>query len=270
MKKLNSALCAIFAFVVALTMGACSPDPQTQEPTPEPPVEELTDVKFEVAVDVATPFGAEIIVKTKNVKEFAYIVSDEPKAAAAIFMAGEDSQVTISDTESETSTKVTISGLESERAYKAFFAYRMANDKLCMDVVEVSFTTVNFGDDIVTITNLDYNGVALYLQIPELVKQNGNALRYSTTSLAMYNYIRDYYHNIEPDMLLFNAQQYTTEDKTVRYDEENNYERDENGNVIEDGASYADPKVPGEPGEYSLYLYFNGGAVTILKFTITE
>ena len=247
MKKLNSALCAIFAFVVALTMGACSPDPQTQEPTPEPPVEELGDVKFEVAVDAATPFGAEIIVKTKNVKEFAYIVSDEPKAAAAIFMAGEDSKVTISDTESETSTKVTITGLESERAYKAFFAYRMANDKLCMDVVEVSFTTVNFGDNIVTITNLGYNSVAFYLQIPELVKQNGNALRYASTSLAMYNYKRTAYESIEPEMLLYNAGQYTAESRYIYYDEEHNYIYNENGEVV---AEYADPMIPGEPGVF--------------------
>ena len=251
MKKLNLALRAIFAFVVVLTMGACSPDPETQEPTPEPPVvEELGEVIFDVKLDDPTPYGAEIIVEAQNVKEFTYIISDSPRAASVILEAGKNNLVTINKTDVISRHKVSIIGLESEHDYKAYFAYRQADNKLCLDVVEIAFTTVNFGDNIITLTNKEYNGVAFYVQIPELVKQNGNALRYSTTSLAMFNYIRSYYGNIEPDMLLYNAGQYTTESRYIYFDEEHNYERDENGNIVENGAEYSDPKVPGEPGVF--------------------
>ena len=49
-------------------------------------------------------------------------------------------------------------------------------------------------------------------------------------------------------MLLFNAGQYTDKDCEVIYDAYHSYERDKDGNIIENGAEYADPKVPGEPG----------------------
>jgi hypothetical protein len=60
---------------------------------------------------------------------------------------------------------------------------------------------------------------------------------------------------MEIDMLLYNAMQYTTEDKTIRYDEYYNYERDDKGNIIEGGAEFSDPKVPGEPGVFLIGEY---------------
>ncbi|MBO5732101.1 MAG: hypothetical protein J6R38_00565, partial [Alistipes sp.] len=100
-----------------------------------------------------------------------------------------------------------------------------------------------------------YDGFAVHVDIPEDVKTRGNALRYSTSSLAVYNYLKSLGY-MELDMLLYNAQQYITEDKTIIYDEVHSTERDENGDLIYDeegnlvSASYADPKVPGEPGVF--------------------
>ena len=238
MKHLSVFYFAVVALLAGVAMTSCV---NNDNPT-------VKAAKVDVAVLDSTPNGANIVVTTSGISEFAYIQRDAELAATAILQAG--TKYTISNTESETSTEVTIQGLEPNTSYKVYFAFRKADNSIYEEVKRVEFTTTGYGENTLTIVERKNDGFAIHVQIPAEVKERGNALRYSTTSLAMYNYIRDYYGNIEPDMLLYNAGQCTDKDKTIRYDEQNNYERDENGNVIEDGASYSDPKVPGEPGVF--------------------
>ena len=238
MKHLSVFYFAVVALLAGVAITSC-----TKSETPE-----VKAANVDVAVLESTPNGANIVVTTSGISEFAYIQRDTELAATAILQAG--TKVVISEPTKETSSDVAIQGLEPNTSYAVYFAFRKADNSIYEEVKRVEFTTTGYGENTLTVVERKNDGFAVHVQIPKEVKERGNALRYSTTSLAMYNYIREYYRNIEPDMLLFNAQQYTTEDKTVRYDEENNYERDENGNVIEDGASYADPKVPGEPGVF--------------------
>ena len=194
MKDLATKLIAVFAIIVGFTLSSCIPD--ATEPANNAAVKE-------VSVDHPTPNGAEVIVLTKNIKEFTYVINKDIDAAA-IMKAGADNMKTISDTEASTTTTVSIRGLEPDTAYTAYFAFRQADDFLCQDVVTLEFTTTSYGEDVVTVTNVKYDGFDVYVQIPEEVKARGNALRYASTSLPMYNYAK-MEGNIEITQLLYNA-----------------------------------------------------------------
>ncbi len=240
MKNFNRALCAIFALVVAFTMGACT-DPEV----------DAGGTTYNVAVSKPTPMGAEIDVTVKNIKEFAYFQSDSDLPAAAILKAGK--VVKVENSASKTTKKVVIDGLQPNTSYTYLFAFMGADDTVIAKVKKVKFTTTSYGETL-TIVEKKYNGVAIQVNIPAEVKAAGNSLRYALASMPMYNYAK-IQGKIEPEMLLNNAQQFTTTDKLVIYDEEHNYEYDEDGNIIEGSAEYADPQVPGEPGYFLIGEY---------------
>ena len=235
MKNFKHYLIAMVALVAGFAISACTPD------TPEPGPSAKTSI--EVLVGEPTPASVEITVKTSGVKEFAYIL-DKDVPSTAILAGG--TKVEIEDTTVVSENKVLIQGLEANTSHKVYFAFRQSDNKIYGEVKVAEFTTTNYGD-VLTIVERKNDGFAVHVQVPEEVKQRGNALRYSTTSLPMYNYSKQM-GSMEIDMLLYNAAQYTTTDRTVRYDEYYNYERDDQGNIVPDGAEYADPKVPGEPG----------------------
>lgn len=240
MKNFYHALCAIFAFVVAFTMGACT----------EPEIE-AGATNYSVVVSMPTPMGAEIDVTVKDIKEFAYFQSNDNLPAAAILKAGK--VVTVENPATTTTKRVVIDGLKPNTAYTYLFAFMGADGTVISNVKKVKFTTTNYGETL-TIVERKYNGVAIQVNIPAEVKAAGNGLRYALASMPMYNYAK-IQEKIEPGMLLNNAQQFTTTDKLVIYDEEHNYEFDENGNILENGAEYADPQVPGEPGYFLIGEY---------------
>ena len=242
MKNLHY-LFAFAAFIASFAIGACTPD------TPEPGPGAGTSV--EVLVGEPTAATVEITVKTSGVKEFAYIL-DKDVVASAILAGG--TKFEVKNTEGVSETKVNIQGLEPSTSYSVYFAFRLANNKIYDKVERVEFTTGNYGDNVLTVVEQKLDGFAVHIQIPNEVKERKNALRYSTSSLPMYNYSKKE-GSMEIDMMLYNAGQFTTTDKTVRYDEEHNYELDENGNLVENGASYSDPKVPGEPGVFLVGEY---------------
>lgn len=262
MKNFKSFLIAAVAIIAGVAISSC---------TPEPVGPEKVATKAEVTVGELTPNGANIAVVTQNISEFAYMV-DRDVATSAILQAGE--KTTIKNTDEVTTTNILLQGFEPNTTHTVYFAFRKADGILYENKEVVEFTTTSYGDNVLTVVERKYDGFAVHIQIPEEVKARGNALRYSTTSLPMYNYSKSM-GSMEIDMLLYNAGQYTTEDKTIRYDEWNSYERDEDGNVIQDGAEYADPKVPGEPsifliGEYGymddpdeMVVYVDGEVKTV-------
>ena len=238
MKNFNRALCAIFAFVVAISMGACT-DPGVDGGT--------TKVTKTLSSCTPTPIGAEVVFETSNVKEIAYMVRDTEIQAQVIFQGGK--KVAAKDGVNT----ISVTGLESETLYTVFFAFRDVNDKFVEDVVKVEFLTTSYGDSVLTVVDRMYDGFKVHIQVPEDVKAKGNAIRYATSSMPMYNYMK-IMGNFEFDMLLYNAMQSTTKDKLVIYDEYHSIERDENGEIIYDEsgntAEFSDPKVPGEPGYF--------------------
>lgn len=244
MKNFNRTICAIFAFIVAIAMGACTPDPQGGD---------NSSVTFNVELVKPTPMGAEIAVTVQNVKEFAYLKRDTYIDPAPILEGG--TKVTIANTAELTTKNITIQGLESNSLYTYQFACRAADNTIVKNVVKIEFMTTSYGEDVLTVVEQKYDGWSVFIQIPEEVKARRNALRYSTSSMPMYNYAKQQ-GSIELDMLLYNAAQFTTVDKLVTYDEYHSTERDDNGDLIYDengnlnSATFADPKVPGEPGYF--------------------
>ena len=165
MKNLFNYLVAFAAIIMGFAMSACTPD------TPEP------GAGVSVAVVVGEPTAAtvEITVKTQGIKEFAYVQRDSEVGATAILAAG--TKVTIDDTSVATDTKVNLQGLEPNTAYKVFFAFRQADNKIYDRVECAEFTTGNYGDNVLTVVEQKLDGFAVHIQIPNEVKERKNALR---------------------------------------------------------------------------------------------
>lgn len=243
MKNFKHYLFAVATLLVGFAFSACTPD-TSEEPKAEASVQ--------INVASVTANGAVIEVVTTGVSSFAYLQNELELPATAIYGGG--TIVEVADASVSTTSEVKFSGLESEVSYTVFFAVKDANNTLSETVYPIEFTTVGYTDAL-TVVDRMLDGFSVHVAVPEDVKARGNALRYSTSSLAMYNYMKSL-GSMELDMLLWNAQQYITEDKTIIYDEVHSTERDENGDLIYDeegnliSASYSDPKVPGEPGVF--------------------
>ncbi len=260
MKNFKHFMIAVVALVMGVAFASCENDPTNG---PE------NGVKVEVKIASVTAGGVSLEVVTRGISEFAYTKQELPESA--IFGAGELKSIAATDV--ETVSSVNIYGYDPQTTGKLYFAFRKADGTLYGKVVVVEFTTAGV-EGTLTVLDRRYDGFAVNIKVPDEVIERGNALRYSTTSLPMYNYSKSQ-GSIEIDMLLYNAAQYTLTDRVVRYDSYNSYERDEEGNIVEGAAEYADPKVPGEPGvfmvgEYSymdnpdeLIIYRDGEVSTI-------
>ena len=239
MKNFNRTLCAIFTFVAALAMGSCA----------NPDIDENKKVSFNVTLEEPTPIGAKVVVTSTNVKEFAYISAPFDVDSAIVYQDGKKVKVT------GNTMNYSIEGLDSGESYTLYFACTDINNEIRDIVVKIEFTTTSYGDNVLTVVERKYDGFYVHINMPDAVKERGNALRYSTSSMPMYNYAKQM-GSMELDMLLYNAGQYTTHDALIRYDDFYSTERDENGEPIYDeqgnlnSASFADAKVPGEPGYF--------------------
>ena len=156
MKNFNRTICAIFAFIVAIAMGACTPDPQGGD---------NSSVTFNVELVKPTPMGAEIAVTVQNVKEFAYLKRDTYIDPAPILEGG--TKVTIANTAELTTKNITIQGLESNTLYTYQFACRAADNTIVKNVVKIEFMTTSYGEDVLTVVEQKYDGWSVFIQIPE-------------------------------------------------------------------------------------------------------
>lgn len=248
MKNFKHYLFAVATLVLGVCLASCGDDPINEKPGTGTGT---GNVNVDVSVASVEPGGATIDIVSEGIREIAYIEIDSELPASAIFAGGEVK--TIADPAVETTTSILITGKEVATTYTYYFAFRESDNDFYGEVVKVEFTTTDY-EGTLTVVDRRYDGFAVHVVVPAEVKARGNALRYTTTSLPFYNYSKSE-GSLEIDMLLYNAQQYTIDDKTIRYDEENSYERDEDGNIVENGASYSDPKVPGEPGIFLIGEY---------------
>ena len=239
MKNFKHLLFATFALVSCFVFGACQTEPNVDNPKN----------KVSVTVENVTPFGATINVVTTGISEFAYLAEDSNLPAVAILMGNDVTK--IDNPELSTTTTIEIDGLSTFQDCVYTFAFRNSDNTIYKDVIKVSFTTTGY-TDVLTVTERKHDGFYIFVDVPDEVKERGNALRYATSSLPMFNYVRSTYGTYSFNSLLSNAGPYMTDDTLVRYDEYYSYERDEDGNIVEGGAEYADPKVPGEPGIFMI------------------
>ena len=99
-----------------------------------------------------------------------------------------------------------------------------------------------------TILETRYDGYDMHIAVPQSVKDAGNVIRWTQSSLMTYNYNANYLNEFEH--LLYNSSKWTAEDITLEYsDEDNRYQTgyDDDGDGYLDWEYKYEPIVPGEP-----------------------
>ncbi len=269
MKNLLKASLLCLMAVAAL---ACGPDPvtevcevcgkencecETPNPNPGPnPNPELPTFKVELKT-VETDY-VEFSVSASAELEMAYLLSTEASApaAAVLFVTGTTAKVKDGDV-----IKIT-DGVASGTNYW-LYAVAKLDDKNYSDVNALEFKTKEYEfKELITVVETYYDGYKVHITVPEEVKKNGNAIRYTATSLAVYNVNKVGYEGIEN---LMDAQSvvsngdpwefYVKNDSTIVYNNENQVKLDKDGNpVLDMNGDYIDIHNPISPGEPSIFL----------------
>ena len=153
---------------------------------PEPPVEEeqpteTNDPVLEVTVKSVDQTSVELEIKSANLKEIAYVLSEEQvkMTMPAVIFASEARVDT-------TATSVTITELEANKTYWAYFAARLEGDYYDK-IVEVTFTTNDYAfDKMLTLVDTDYMGYSMRITVPASVKAEPEkyAIRYNFGALV--------------------------------------------------------------------------------------
>lgn len=215
---------------------------------------------FSLSVKECGPDYVDLYLTAPQTIEFAYELSTKPlKAvnpsvlfATGTVLAGSPGEVIkLQD------------GVVQDTKYYLYAVAKLSATQFS-SVVELEFTTKKYEfSDVLTVVDTYYDGYKMHITVPESVKKNNNALRYTMASLAVYNKIKNTYGNTDVDMLLTNGGAYTRfikNDSTMVINDYNIYERDENGEIALDENNepydFHDPVAPGEPsvfmvGEYS-------------------
>jgi hypothetical protein len=174
MKNFKHFMIAVVALVMGVAFASCENDPTNG---PE------SGVKVEVKVASVTAGGVSLEVVTRGISEFAYTKQELPESA----IIGGGQLKTIAATDVETVSAVNVYGYDPQTTDKLYFAFRKADGSLYGKVVVVEFTTAGV-EGTLTVLDRRYDGFAVNIKVPDEVIERGNALRYSTTSLPMYNY----------------------------------------------------------------------------------
>ena len=242
MKNFFTHFFAVIALVAGVATAAC---------TPEDPLTPSADATVNVELVSADQISATLKITVQGISDFAYLMSDKDDLEA-FQIIGSGEKVTVSDTSKPQSFDIKIEDLSPSTSYTLLVAAHVVGGEFYDEVVKTEFSTTGFGQALTVIEQM-YDGFKVHLTIPEDVKQRGNAIRYTTACLPMFNLQlqREFFPQ---DMLMTNAGQVTETDKTIIYDEYHNVPRDANGDIIvgEDGLyeTFSDPKTPGEPGVF--------------------
>ncbi len=239
----------MLCFLAVAALG-CGPDPK---PEPEP------EKAFAVEVKTAAADFVEFTVSAPAEVEMAYIVDTESQdklGGAVLFATGTVAKVKDGDV-----LKVT----ENIAANTSYYFYAVAklDDKTFSDIVKLEFTTADYNfNELITVVDTYYDGYKVHLTIPQEIKDKGNVIRYTATSLAVYNVNKSSYAGIEN---LLDAQSivsngdpwgnYAKNDSTIIYNAMNECLLDEDGNpVLDENGNTIDIHNPITPGEPSIFL----------------
>lgn len=256
MKNIINHLFAVIAFIAGVAIVACTPEP---EPGPEPEPTPGGDATVSVEFVSADQMSATLKVTVQGIADFAYLLSDK-EDLEAVMILGSGEKVEVAETASAQTFDIKVEELSPSTTYTMLLAAHIVGGELYPEIIKTQFTTTGFGQALTVVEQM-YDGFKVHITIPEEVKERGNAIRYTTSSLPMFNLQlqREFFPQ---DMLLTNAGQHTTTDKLVIYDEYHSVDRTEDGEINVDAgglyATFADPMTPGEPavflaGEYSWY-----------------
>ena len=239
-----------YYFMLLVTMvlcgslfSACSDDDDAAANLPQ------LSVNFVTSDATTAKFG----VSAQNISECAYLVKSSKDNVApskdVIFARGTHFQVSGADNDT-----LVVPELKPNSNLVLYVAAKDAGKNLLDKVVSVSFSTTDFTEPI-TIVERKSDGFTVHVKVPESVKANKNAIRFTRGVLPFYNMLK-MQGTTDAEMLLSNGgdERSTTDAITYTFDEKNS--------IIEDpetGETYEidSPIVPGEPsvfmaGEFSL------------------
>ncbi len=237
----------------------CVPTEETEEPNPDNPTPPVVDEPvFKLDVKSVEADYVEIAVTSSAEYEIAYALDTEEQlyTAAVLFKAG-----TIATVKNGDVIRID-ENIDQNTAYH-FYAVARLDDKNFSEIIDLEFTTKSYQfDELITVVDTYYDGYKIHLTIPEEVKAKGNVIRYTATSLAVYNVNKNGYEGIEN---LMDAQSvvsngdpwgnFIKNDSTVIYNAMNEILLDEYGNpVLDVNGNTIDIHNPITPGEPSVFL----------------
>lgn len=238
---------AIFAAAITL-IASCHETPEGKDPvTPAEPGKATIEVT--VPTEALTINSAAARIKTKHVTHLAYIL----KTAAESYdttpaLMFEDGEIFICNAKGDTTLVFT--ELEALTDYALYVAGRDTTGNIMDTLISVPFRTPDY-TEFATVTRRTYDGVELYVQVPAWTATDSSVVRYGISSLPMWNTLKLVQEWATPDILLWNGQRWLRESGKVVYNGDNEYELDENGEIVYDEYGEPvvihDPIVPGEP-----------------------
>ncbi len=223
-------------------------------------LEEGANVGVKVGNPVPGPNNVTIEMELTGITDYSYNCYSAAKAPAnapsALMMFGPDAKNIVSC--SDAVQTLTIDGLLPVTDYVLYIAFRAGTD-LCGDVQKITFKTLEIDSDFL-LMGVSNEGYTIRMRLPDSVRENGNVIRYTSTSRLVYN--ENKYAGIsDMSMLSFNGMRWFGElnssdplhNKDILIYEMNRnncYERDENNDIVYENGEpvmVADMVVPGEP-----------------------
>lgn len=216
--------------------------------------DEMKNKGFSLSVKDVGPEYVELNVQGGDVIRMAYMIDEREMRVEnpqQIFKKG--TEVTVKGGEV---LRISL-GLEENTQYY-LYACAALSDTEFSEIITLPFKTTNYElSELLTVVDQYYDGYKMRLTLPKETKERKNAIRWSQCCIMMFNYSKDSsndYFNC-----LYNGGNYTLNDTTLVYSEENNWYQtgqDSDGDGEIDWDVYYNPISPGEPvvfvaGEFS-------------------
>lgn len=230
------------------------------------------DAPFSLSINSKGPDFVELRVDGNAPVEMAYVLatsSQNMSNPAVIFATGTKLNVSPGQT-----VRITDDIVQDTNYFLYAVARLDAQNFSPIIVLEFKTEKYNF-DEILTVLDTYYDGFKIHITVPQEVKKAKNALRYSSSSLAIFNKIRNMYGESYAGILVTNGGAHTRfikNDSTMVYTDENLYELDEDGNPIiyemtGEPIDFHDPMVPGEPVVYLIGEFALGDVKETMGFS---
>ncbi len=244
-----------FLLLGAVLVFGCGPEEKPEEIIPE----EVEEFKLELKTVDADFIELAVTSQAEEI-EFAYVIKTEKQSlltGAVIFVSGTSVKVKNGDV-----LKITDELVENKNYY--LYAVAKLDEKNYSDIIELDFMTKAYNfSELVTVVDTYLDGFKVHITVPQSAKDKGNVIRYTTTSLAVYNVNKNGYGDaseaiLEAQSVVSNGDpwgKYAKNDSTIVVNAMNEIIYDENGDpVLDVNGETVDNHNPITPGEPTVFL----------------
>ncbi|MBQ6687678.1 MAG: hypothetical protein IJN02_00425 [Bacteroidales bacterium] len=226
--------------VLSVVFGCKQPEEET--PAGKEPA-------LEVTLENITPSSADLLIRTQNIMEVAYVINDhemDNMTPMVVFKSGITQKASGTD-------RITVSDLESESDYVVYVAAKVDESTQYDDVVMLEFSTAAYEfTDLVTVIEKDMDSFKVHIKTGDNIGpgQDQNAIRYGVITLPFYLDLLST-GRTDAEALTDNGRMKVTASRELYYGPDNVYV-DENLNPV--------PEDEADPLEhYYLHDYFSPG-----------